>query len=184
MFISDVSIRRPVFTTMLNLILIVFGLFALPRLGVDQMPNVDFPVVTVSVLYPGADPQSIEQRILDPLENAVNGISGLEKLMSNAYPNLAQLVLQFKLEKNSDQAAQEVRDKVFAAVGQLPNEAETPIVQKFDIGGAPIINISLSGDGVPFGELSRLAKDVVKPALERVPGVAAVNSAGIRERQV
>jgi HAE1 family hydrophobic/amphiphilic exporter-1 len=138
----------------------------------------------VTVLYPGADPESVEQRVLDPLEDAVNGISGLDKLSSNAFPNLAQVVLSFKLEKDSDQAAQEVRDKVFAALGKLPKEAETPIVQKFDISGAPILNIALTSDGIAFGQLSQLAKDVIKPALERVPGVATVNSAGIRERQV
>jgi HAE1 family hydrophobic/amphiphilic exporter-1 len=184
MFISNVSIKRPVFTTMLNLVLIVFGLFSLPRLAVDQFPNVDFPVVTVTVIYPGADPESIEQRVLDPLEDAVNGIAGLENLSSNAYPNLAQIILQFKLEKNSDQAAQEVRDKIFAAVGELPDEAETPIVQKFDIGGEPILNIAVTGSSIPFAQLSGVAKDVVQPALERVDGVAMVNTAGIREREV
>jgi HAE1 family hydrophobic/amphiphilic exporter-1 len=184
MLLSDVSIKRPVFATMLNAVLIVFGLFSLPRLAIDQMPDVDFPVVSVTVLYPGADPESVEQRVLDPLEDAVNGISGLEKLSSNAFPSLAQIVLQFKLEKNSDQAAQEVRDKIFAALGSLPDEAETPVVQKFDISGAPILNIALVGAKVPFGQLSALAKDVVQPAIERVPGVAVVNAAGIRERQI
>mgnify|MGYP003351150304 CR=1 FL=1 len=80
MLLSEVSIRRPVFATMLNVVLIVFGLFSLPRLAIDQMPDVDFPVVTVTVVYPGADPASVEQRILDPLERAVNGISGLDKI--------------------------------------------------------------------------------------------------------
>src|SRR5262245_30084292 len=127
MRLADVSISRPVFATMINLVLIVFGLFSLPRLAVDQYPKVDFPVVTVSVVYPGADPTSVEQRILNPLEDAVNGIAGLDKLASTAYPSVAQLVLTFKLEKNSDQAAQEVRDKIFAAIGQLPDEAETPV---------------------------------------------------------
>lgn len=184
MFLSDVSIRRPVFATMLNVVLIVFGLFSLPRLPIDQFPNVDFPVVTVTVIYPGADPTSIEQRVLDPLEKAVNGIGGLERLSSNALQSVGTVILQFKLEKNSDQAAQEVRDKVFAALGQLPPEAETPIVQKFDVGGAPILNLAMTGENIPYAKLSAIAKDVVQPVLERVPGVAAVNTAGIREREV
>lgn len=184
MLLSEVSIRRPVFATMLNLVLIVFGLFSLPKLPIDQFPNVDFPVVSVTVVYPGADPESVEQRILNHLEDAVNGISGLEKLASTAYPNLAQIILQFALEKNSDQAAQEVRDKVFAALSLLPPEAKTPIVQKFDIGGAPVMNIALTGNQLSYAALSALAKDTVKPALERVPGIAMVNTAGIREREV
>ena len=184
MLLSDVSIKRPVFATMLNLILVVFGLFALPRLAIDQFPNVDFPTITVSVVYPGADPESVEHRILEPLEEAVNGIAGLDKLMATAYPNIGQLVLMFKLEKNGDQALQETRDKIFAALGRLPAEAETPIVQKFDIGGAPVISIALSSNTVGYGELSRLAKDVVSASIERVNGVAAVNTAGVREREV
>ncbi len=184
MILSEISIRRPVFAMMLNVVLIVFGLFSLPRLPIDQYPNVDFPVVTVTVVYPGADPASVEQRVLKPLEKAVNGISGLDKLASTAYRSVAQIVLQFVLEKNSDQAAQEVRDKIFAALADIPKEAQTPIVQKFDIGGAPIMNISLTGESIPYGQLSQIAKDVVVPSLERVTGVAAVNTAGIREREV
>jgi HAE1 family hydrophobic/amphiphilic exporter-1 len=184
MLLSDVSIKRPVFATMLNLVLVVFGLFSLPRLGIDQYPNVDFPVVTVSVVYPGADPESVEQRILKPIEEAVNGIALLDKLSSTAYPNLGQVILQFKLEKEGDKAAQEVRDKVFAAVRNLPDEAETPVVQKFDIGGAPIVNVGIRGDGINYGDLSAFAKDIIQPALQRVDGVANVNTAGIREREV
>ena len=184
MFLSEVSIRRPVFATMLNLVLVVFGLFSLPRLPVDQFPEVDFPVVTVTVVYPGADPTSVEQRVLKPLEDAVNGLAGLDKLSSIAYPSLATVILQFKLEKKVDQAAQEVRDKVFAAISKLPAEAKTPVIQKLDIGGAPILNIAMTGESLSYGALSQVAKDTILPALQRVPGVAQVQTAGIRPREV
>ncbi len=184
MILADISIKRPVFATMLNLVLVVFGLFALPRLAVDQFPDVDFPVVTATVVYPGADPETVEQRILDPLEEAVNGIAGLDKVSSNAYPNIAQIILQFKLDKNSDQASQEVRDKIFAKLSSLPDEAETPIIQKFDIGGAPILNIAVTNKNISYGQLSQLVKDTIQPELERVAGVAAVNPAGVREREI
>jgi len=183
MNLSDLSIKRPVLATMLNVVLVIFGLFSLPKLAIDLYPDVDFPVVTATVIYPGADPESVEQKILDPLEKALNGISGLKSLSSNGYPNFGQIILQFDLEKNSDEAAQEVRDKVFATVGKLPPEAETPVVQKFDIGGAPILNIALQGP-LDIKELSMLAKDIIQPALERVDGVAMVNPAGLREREV
>lgn len=183
MNLSDLSIKRPVFATMLNVVLIIFGLFSLPKLAIDLYPDVDFPVVTATVVYPGADPESIEQKVLDPLEKALNGISGLKNLSSNAYPNFGQIILQFNLEKNSDEAAQEVRDKVFAAVSKLPPEAETPVVQKFDIGGAPILNLALQGS-LDIKDLSRLGKDLVQPALERIDGVAMVNPAGLREREI
>jgi hydrophobic/amphiphilic exporter-1 (mainly G- bacteria), HAE1 family len=183
MLLSNTSIKRPVFSLMMNIVLVVFGLFSLPRLAVDLYPNVDFPVVTVTVPYPGADPQSIEQRVLDPIEDALNGISGLKSLTSSAFPNIGQLVLQFDLDKDSDQASQEVRDKVFAAVGGLPTEASTPIVQKFDVGGAPILNIALKAD-IDIAELSTISKNKVQPALERIDGIARVNVAGARLPQV
>ncbi len=183
MKLSDISIKRPVLATMLNVALLVFGIFSLPRLAVDLYPDVDFPIVAVTVIYPGADPESIEQKILEPLEKAMNGIGGLKNISSNAFQNMGQFVLQFDLEKDSDKAAQEVRDKVFASLAKLPKEAEAPIVQKFDIGGAEILNLTLQG---PLGiaELSRIAKEEVQPRLERVSGVAAINPAGIREREI
>jgi HAE1 family hydrophobic/amphiphilic exporter-1 len=184
MILSDVSIKRPVFATIVNLVLVVFGIFSLPELAVDMLPNVDFPFATVTVVYPGADPETIEQKVLDPLEEAVNGISGLDQLASNAYPSLGQIILRFKLEKNSDQAAQEVRDKVFAAVGSLPPDVETPVIAKFEIGAAPVMDIAVDSKGMGYQQLSALVKDTIKPALERVPGVASVNTAGIREREI
>ncbi|HXW60151.1 MAG TPA: efflux RND transporter permease subunit, partial [Myxococcota bacterium] len=183
MLLSDLSIKRPVLATMLNVVLVIFGLFALPKLAIDLYPDVDFPVVTVQVMYPGADPESIEQKILKPLEKELNGISGLKSLAAQAFPNLGQLVLQFNLEKDSDDAAQQVRDKVFGSLGELPPEAETPIVRKFDVGGAPIMNIALQGD-LGATKLSTISKDIVQPALERVDGVASVTPAGLREREI
>jgi len=184
MILSDISIKRPVFVTMLNLVLVVFGLFALPELAVDQYPNVDFPVITATVVYPGADPDTIEQKVLEPLEEAVNGIAGIDKLSSNAFPNIAQLIINFKLEKNGDQASQEVRDKIFAALSTLPDEAETPIIQKFDVGGAPVLTVSVTNPNAEFGALSDLTNDVIKPAIERVNGVAAVQLSGSRIREI
>jgi HAE1 family hydrophobic/amphiphilic exporter-1 len=184
MLLADVSIKRPVFATMLNIVLIVFGLFSYSKLGIDQFPNIDFPVVTVQVSYPGADPKTVEQKILQPLEKGLNGIEGLEALNATAFPNFGQIVLRFKLERNGDKAAQDVRDKMSALASQLPTEALAPIIAKFDIGGAPIITMTLSADAMPYAELSKLAKDKVKPALETVQGVGRVDLAGQRQREV
>ncbi len=184
MFLSDVSIRRPVFATMLNVILIVFGIFAWPKLSVDLIPNIDFPAVTVTIVYPGADPESVEQKVLDPLEKAVNSIAGLKELHSSAYPNFGQIVLLFNLEMKSSDVAQDVRDKVFAALGNLPEDVETPIIQKLDIMGSPIVKIALAADKLEIGKLSALAKDVIKPSFERIHGVARVDLTGNREREV
>ena len=184
MLLSDVSIKRPVFATMLNVILIVFGFFSYKKLGIDQFPNIDFPVVTVQVAYPGADPKTVEQKILEPLEKSLNGLEGLEALNATAFPNFGQVVLRFKLERNGDKAAQDVRDKISTLTSQLPTEALAPVVAKFDVGGAPIITMTLSSEEVPYTQLSKLAKDKVKPALETVPGVGRVDLAGQREREI
>lgn len=184
MFLSDVSIKRPIFALMLNLVLVVFGFFAYQRLSIDQLPDVDFPVVTVQVVYPGADPKSIEQKVIDPLEKGLNGLSQLESMSSIAYPNVAQIVLQFKLERDGDKAAQDVRDKVSGLLSQLPPEVEAPVIAKFDIGGAPILTMTLSSEKVSYAELSRLADERVKPAMEQVQGVGRVDIAGLREREI
>ena len=184
MLLSDVSIKRPVFATMLNVVLIVFGFFSYKKLGIDQFPNIDFPVVTVQVAYPGADPKTVEQKILEPLEKSLNGLEGLEALNATAFPNFGQVVLRFKLERNGDKAAQDVRDKISTLTSQLPTEALAPVVAKFDVGGAPIITMTLSSEELPYTQLSKLAKDKVKPALETVPGVGRVDLAGQREREI
>jgi hydrophobic/amphiphilic exporter-1 (mainly G- bacteria), HAE1 family len=184
MQLANVSISRPVFATMLSVILIVFGFFSYNKLGIDQFPNVDFPIVTVRVVYPGADPKTIEQKVLDPLEKGLNALESLESLTSTAYPNVGQLVLKFKLERNGDRAAQDVRDKLSVLVSQLPQEAESPVVAKFDVGGAPILTLTLSSDKVPYGELSKLAKDKIKPVIEQVQGVGQVELTGQREREI
>jgi HAE1 family hydrophobic/amphiphilic exporter-1 len=183
--LSDVSIKRPVFATILNLVLIVFGIFSYTKLGIDQFPNVDFPVVVAQVTYPGADPKTIEQKVLDPLEKGLNGVEGLESLASTAFPNVGQIVLRFKLERNGDKAAQDVRDKISTIQGQLPTEAKAPVVTKFDVGGAPILILTLSSaSDVPYTTLSRLAKDTVRPGLEQVQGVGRVDMVGLRQREI
>lgn len=184
MFLSNVSIARPVFALVLNLALIVFGMMSYRKLGVDQYPNVDFPVVVVQTIYPGADPKSVEEKVLKPLERGLSGLAGLDRLSATAFPNLGQMVLQFKLERNGQEAAQDVRDKVSILQAQFPDEVEAPIISKFDVGSAPILTLSLASNAIPFSELSRLAKDTVKPALEQVPGVGNMEVVGTREREI
>ncbi len=176
-------ITKPVFTAMLVLAVVVFGLNAYPKMGVDQFPEVDFPVVTVTTVLPGADPESIERDVSDPLEEALNSLGGLESLRSVSLESVSQVVLQFSLEKDVDVAAQDVRDRVQATLSKLPKDADSPIVEKFDVGAAPILTLALSG-AVPPEELTRLADDVVKPALQRQDGVGSVDVVGGRAREI
>ncbi|MCY1045791.1 efflux RND transporter permease subunit [Corallococcus sp. bb12-1] len=176
-------ITRPIFTAMLMLAVVVFGLFAYPRIGVDQFPDVDFPVVTVTTILPGADPESMEKNVSDPLEEALNTLNGVDTLRSINLESVSQIVVQFKLSTKVEVAAQDVRDRVQATLSKLPDEVETPVVEKFDIGAAPIITLALAGP-LPVEELTRVADDIVKPALQRQPGVGSIDIVGGREREI
>ncbi len=176
-------ITRPVFTGMLTLTFVVFGLVAYPKIGVDQMPEVEFPIVTVLTVLPGADPESIERNVTKPLEEALNTLSGLDTLRSVNVDNVSQIVIRFDLDRKVDVAAQDVRDKVQATLSRLPREIQTPVVQKFDIGAAPVATLAFSAQ-VPIERLTKLAEDVIKPALQQIPGVGSVQLVGGRKREL
>src|SRR5512138_738544 len=119
---------------MLTLAVLVFGLVAYPRIGVDQFPEIEFPIVTVTTVLPGADPEAIERTVTKPLEEAFNTLAGLDTLRSVNLESVSQIIIRFDLERNVEIAAQDVRDKVQATLASLPREIETPVVQKLDIG--------------------------------------------------
>src|SRR6185369_917417 len=154
--LAEISIRRPVFAVMMVLSLVVFGVVAYGKIGVDLFPNVEFPVVTVTVVYPGADPASMESKVADPLEEALNTMSGIKFLKSTSLESVCQIIIQFELEVKADVAAQDVRDRVSTTLRKLPTGIDPPVVQKFDVGAAPVMSLALSGN-LPVRELTRLA---------------------------
>ncbi len=176
-------ISRPIFTSMLLLAVVVFGLVSLPRIGVDNMPNVDVPVITVTTILPGADPETVERNVSKELEEALNTISGLDAIQSQNYESVSVVILQFDLEVPLEAAANDVREKVQAAVAKLPREAEAPIVQKVDLGALPIVQLAISGP-LPIEELTRVAEDEMKPALQRFQGVGSIDVVGGRKREL
>lgn len=176
-------IARPIFTGMLVLAVVVFGIVAYPKIGVDQMPEVEFPIVTVTTVLPGADPESIERNVTKPLEEQLNTLSGLDTLRSVNVDNVSQVIIRFELERKVDVAAQDVRDKVQATLSRLPKEIQNPIVQKFDIGASPVVTLAFSAP-VPIEQLTKLAEDVIKPALQQIPGVGSVQLVGGRKREL
>ncbi len=182
MKLAEVSVRRPVFTTMMMLALLVFGIVAYPKVGVDLYPEVEFPVATISAVYPGADPETIESKVVDPIEEAVNSINGIEELRSTSAESVGIVTIQFNLDRDANLAVQDVRDKVSAIVGELPDDVEAPVVQKFDIGAAPIMSLVVSADREPR-ELTRLADDVVKQRLQTLEGVGSITVVGGQERE-
>jgi hydrophobic/amphiphilic exporter-1 (mainly G- bacteria), HAE1 family len=185
MSISEVAIRRPVFTSMLALLLVVLGALGYKRLGTDLFPDVTFPVVTVATVYRGAGPGEVETQVVKVIEDAVAGISGIDKIHSWSRENAGVVVVQFKLTENLDRAAQEVRDKVSAIVSKLPKDADLPVVNRVDIGAAPVLTYAASAN-LESQQLRKVIEDKLQPALQQIEGVAEVRITGgdVREVQI
>jgi HAE1 family hydrophobic/amphiphilic exporter-1 len=143
---------------------------------------VEFPIATVTAIYPGASPETIETKVVDKLEESINTITGIKILRSTSMENLGQVVVQFKLERDADEAVQDVRDKVSSVLRQLPQDMEPPVVEKFDFGSIPVMSIVVSGK-LPIRELTRVAEDVVKQKLQAISGVGGVEVIGGRTRE-
>ena len=127
------AIKLPIFTTMMMAALVVLGIFSYMRLGVELMPNMEFPYVIVQTTLSGASPEEIETSVTKPIEEAVNGISGIDELSSYSNESSSIVVVKFELEKNGDVGAQEVRDKVNSVLSQLPDGTKNPVIQKRDM---------------------------------------------------
>ena len=183
MNLSDISIRRPVFTTMMSFAIIVMGLLSLGRLPTDLYPPVDFPILLVQTIYPGASPEDIERDITTPLEDSVGGISGIDKMQSFTRDSVSMMVIQFKMGTDLEAATNQVRDRVGIAKKKLPAAAEDPSIQQIDIGALPIYVLTLATDGdVNFTR--QIADDRLKPFLEQVDGVGSVNVVGGQDREI
>jgi hydrophobic/amphiphilic exporter-1 (mainly G- bacteria), HAE1 family len=185
MLLSELSIRRPVFTAMLSLLLVVLGVMGLQRLGTDLYPDVSFPFVMVTTVYRGAGPGEVETQVVKPIEDAVAGINGVEKIHSWSRENLGMVAIQFKLGTSLDRAVQEVRDKVSGILGRLPNDIDTPVVNRVDLSATPIMTYAVSAN-LRSQELRKVIEDRLGPALAQIEGVAEVRTTGgdVREVQV
>ena len=181
--LAEVCIRRPVFAAMLILALVVIGATAYFQLGIDRYPAVDIPQVRVRATLPGAAPQDMETEVAQRLEEAVNTVEGLDELRSITGNSTANVVANFELARDTDVAAQDVRDRVSAVLNQLPREMDPPTVAKFDNESSPILSIAVSADR-PLRELTDLAERTVKRQLERARGVGEVRVVGGLERAI
>lgn len=183
MKLSETAIRRPVLTTMAFAALVVFGIIAHNTIGMALYPEVDMPIVTVTVVYEGASPETVETEVTEVVEESLSTISGIKSMRSETSEGVVQVFLEFDLERDVDVAAQDVRDKVSSIRSELPLDSEPPVIEKFDPDSAPILGIVLSGQ-TSIRNLTLLADDVLKPRLESINGVGGVKLAGDREREV
>jgi HAE1 family hydrophobic/amphiphilic exporter-1 len=180
--LSDVSIKRPVFTTMVSLGIAVLGLLGLSRLGVNLFPDIQFPIVTVTTVYPGASPAEIETQVTDRIEDAIVSLPGVDNITSYSRDSVSVIVIQFELDMDVMEAATLVRERVAQTRAFLPRSAEEPTVARVDVNAAPIMTYTLSGNDVQ--SVRDFAEDELRPYLEQVDGVASVTVVGGRERQI
>jgi hydrophobic/amphiphilic exporter-1 (mainly G- bacteria), HAE1 family len=182
-WLAAISVKRPVFASVLILSLTVIGAFAFTRLGLDRFPKVDFPTVVVTTRLPGAAPEEVETEITDKIEEAVNTISAIDELRSNSSEGVSQVIISFLLEKDADIAAQEVRDRVNRVLPLLPKTIEQPTVEKFDPDAAPVLTLAVSARK-PVRDITEYADKTLRRQLESVDGVGQVVVSGGRSRQV
>ena len=183
MKLADVSIKRPVFTTMIVMAILVLGLFSFIKLNVDQFPNVDIPFVTVTTVLPGAGPEQVESDVTKIIEDAVNPIAGVDHISSTSQEGVSIVTIQFKLEVNGETASQEVREKVSAVVSQLPKDVDDPVIQRYDPSSQPILTLTVAGKRSEK-ELTTFTKDVIRKRLENISGVGSVTLVGGAEREI
>ncbi|WP_137820785.1 efflux RND transporter permease subunit [Pseudomonas sp. D(2018)] len=180
MTLSDVCIRRPVFATVLSLILVLLGLLAYQRLAVREYPNIDVPIVTVNVIYPGASPEIMESQVAQPIEDVLSGIEGLDFVASISRSENTQITAQFRLGTNADEAANDVRDRLGRVRGLLPDEINEPIVQKVEADAQPVIWIAFYSERHSAMEITDVLERVIRDRVQTIPGVSEVQIRGAR----
>ena len=184
MFISDFAIRRPIVTIVTMIALVAFGTYSLILLETDEFPEIQAPIVVVSIPYPGADPGSVEREVVEPVEEAIRGINGVDEVQSTATDGFAQIIAVFEFEKGVEQASQDVRDELSAVRGDLPPEIEEPVIRRFDPADLPIVSLTLSSEGRSQAELTRLVDPGITGELRGIAGVAQVRVVGGAEREL
>ena len=183
MWLSRLSVRRPVLVSMVVGFFVVFGLVSAPKMPIELLPNVDLPYVMVTIIYPGSAPEDVENSIVIPLEDALGEVNHLKKLRATAMPDVGWLLLELDMGSDVDAAVEEIRASLDEAWGQMPPGAQRPLIKPISAGSVPIIQLAVTGPG-ELTELTEWVQDSVREPLARIPGVAAVDLTGAREHEV
>ncbi len=176
------AINRPIATLMYVFTLVIFGWLSFKSMPAALYPNVDFPIVTIKTIYPGAEASTVESQVTDKIEEAISRIGGVDAITSTSSEGASVVMVKFFLERDINEATNDVRDKVSAVV--LPKDAKTPLVSKLDIGGAPVVNVFLTAKKDKLKNLMLFADEKVKPSLQKINGVGAINIIGYRDREI
>src|SRR5512135_1739805 len=162
MFLSNLSIKRPVVATVMILTLVTLGIFSVRRLPIDQMPDVEIPVLSIITEYPGASPETVEREVTKKIEEAVNSISGVKHVQSVSREGLSSVMVEFDLEIKINDASQEARAKISAIRRDLPEGMKEPVIQKFDIAGMPAVSLAVRSKVLNARDLTTLADRKVR----------------------
>lgn len=184
MILTDISLKRPVFATVSILALVILGLVSYMSLNIDEWPDVEFPFVTIQIPYKGAAPEQVDSKIIQKVEEAVSSISGVNHINSTASEGVAVTTIEFTLETSPNVAAQDVRDKIGRIRGDLPQDADEPVIMRFDPTETPIVSVAVTSDKLSVREMTTLVDDVIKRRLETIGGVGAITVQGSQKREI
>jgi len=184
MFLSDLSIKQPVFATMMMVALVVLGIFSYRGLSTDLFPDVELPVVSIVTVYPGVAPETVETEVTKRIEEVINPIEGVRHITSTTSEGFSSVLVEFELGTNIHTAAQDVRSKVGALRRQFPDGVEEPVIQRLDPAEIPIISLSVTSPQLTAKQLTSLAEKVIKKRLENVEGVGSVTIVGGQRREI
>jgi HAE1 family hydrophobic/amphiphilic exporter-1 len=184
MFLSDLSIKRPIFASVMMLALVILGIFSYRRLAIDMFPDVEIPILSIVTKYPGASPETVEREVTKRIEEAVNPTSGVKHVISTSRESVSTVVVEFNLEVKINEASQEARAKINAIRGDLPQGIEEPIIQKLDFSAIPIVSLAVRSDVLSPKDLTTLVEKKVKRRFENISGVGKVDLVGQSKREV
>ena len=184
MILSDLSIKRPIFATVMMLALVTLGIFSYRQLPLEMFPNVEFPLVSVITTFPGASPETVEREISKRIEDSVNQIAGVKHVFSTSREGVSTVMIQFQLEQKVNESAQEVRAKIGSIRGSLPEGIEEPIIQKLDFNAAPVASLAVQSATLPPRDLTLLVEKKIRKRFESVAGVGKVETVGGRKREI
>ncbi len=184
MILSDLSIKRPIFASVMMLALVTLGIFSYKRLAVEMFPNVEFPLVSVVTSFPGASPETVEREISKRIEESVNQVAGVKHVFSTSREGVSTVTVQFQLEQKVNDCAQEVRAKIGSIRGNLPKGIDEPIIQKMDFNAAPVAALAVQSSTFSQRELTSLVDKKIKKRFESVAGVGKVEMVGGQKREI
>lgn len=184
MFLSDLSIKRPVFATVMMLALVTLGIFSYRRLSVDMFPDVEIPVLSVITVFPGASPETVEREVSKRIEEALNPIPGVKHVTSQSREGVSTVIVEFQLEVRINEASQDARAKINAIRGDLPQGIQEPIIQKLDFSAMPVASVAIRSDRLSPREITTLVEKRIKRRLENLPGVGKADMVGDQKREV